>query len=109
MTTKNFASDVIAKTDSLVHELAAISGRAIALTVAGPAGQTRIFQASGKGATINIKLDLQDLLLAERVETYEDERTKGGDWLRGGRDAKFLESVSILDDNDCPSHEIKHK
>jgi hypothetical protein len=50
--------------------------------------------------TINIKLGLQDLLLAERVETYEDECTASGNWLKGGKDATFLESVSILDIND---------
>ena len=52
--------------------------------------------------TINIKLGLQDLLLAERVETHEDECAASGDWLKGGKDAAFLESVSILDidDND---------
>ena len=50
--------------------------------------------------TINIKLGLQDLLLAERVDTYEDECTASGDWLKGGKDAAFLESVSILDIDD---------
>ncbi len=50
--------------------------------------------------TINIKLGLQDLLLAERVDTHEDECTASGDWLKGGEDAAFLESVSILDMDD---------
>jgi DNA polymerase elongation subunit (family B) len=50
--------------------------------------------------TINIKLGLQDLLLAARVETCEDECTAAGDWLKGGKDAAFLESVSILDRDD---------
>ena len=50
--------------------------------------------------TINIKLGLQRLLLANRVETCEDERTAAGDWLRGGKDAAFLEGVSILDADD---------
>jgi DNA polymerase elongation subunit (family B) len=50
--------------------------------------------------TINIKLGLQDLLLAERVEINEDECTTSGDWLNGGKDAAFLERVSILDDDD---------
>jgi hypothetical protein len=50
--------------------------------------------------TINIKLGLQSLLLAERVETYEDECTAAGDWLKGGKDAAFLKSVSILDSDD---------
>jgi hypothetical protein len=50
--------------------------------------------------TINIKLGLQDLLLAARVETFEDECTASGDWLSGGKDAAFLESVSILDMDD---------
>jgi hypothetical protein len=47
--------------------------------------------------TINIKLRLQDLLLAERIDIEEDERTASGDWLRGGKDAAFLEAVTILD------------
>ena len=50
--------------------------------------------------TINIKLGLQRLLLANRVETYDDERTAAGDWLKGGKDAAFLEGVSILDADD---------
>ena len=50
--------------------------------------------------TINIKLGLQDLLLAERVDTHEDDCTASGDWLKGGKDAAFLESVSILDMDD---------
>jgi hypothetical protein len=50
--------------------------------------------------TINIKLGLQDLLLAERVDTHEDECTARGDWLKGGKAAAFLESVSILDMDD---------
>jgi hypothetical protein len=53
--------------------------------------------------TINIKLDLQRLLLAERVDIEEDERTASGEWLRGGRDAAFLEAISILDFDDCPA------
>ena len=50
--------------------------------------------------TINIKLGLQRLLLANRVETYDDERTAAGDWLKGGNDAGLLEGVSILDADD---------
>jgi DNA polymerase elongation subunit (family B) len=50
--------------------------------------------------TSNIKLGLQDLLLAERVEIYEDECVANGDWLKGREDAAFLESVNILDADD---------
>ena len=52
--------------------------------------------------TINIKLKLQDLLLAERVDIEEDERLASGEWLKGGKDAALLEAISILDMDDCP-------